>query len=59
MTAYRFHEGRWDRIHSSPINGAQELADPSVRSEYRAGFGLRATSGQLSVDDFEVHARRH
>ena len=54
LTGYRFHEGRWDRIHTAPVNGPEDLADPDVRADYRAGFGLSSSGGTLAVDDFEV-----
>lgn len=57
MTAYRHHNGHWDRIHSSPVNGEQDLADVAVRRHYRAGFALRASSGTLALDDFAVRGR--
>lgn len=57
MTAYRFHDGRWDRIHASQVSGAQDLADPAVRANYRAGFGMSATAGTISVDEVEVRGR--
>lgn len=57
MTAYRFHDGQWDRIHASQVSGAQDLADPAVRATYRAGFGMSATAGTIAVDDVEVRGR--
>lgn len=57
MTAYRFHNGQWDRIHASQVSGVQDLADPAVRANYRAGFGMSASSGTLAVDAFEVRGR--
>ena len=57
LTGYRFHEGRWDRIHTAPVNGPEDLADPDVRADYRAGFALVGSGGTLAVDDFEVRTR--
>lgn len=57
LTAYRWHDGQWDRIHTAPVNGNDDITDPQVRAEYRPAVGFRATSGTLAVDNLELRTR--
>src|SRR5699024_352929 len=54
VTAYRWHDGQWSRIHTAPVNGTDDITDPQVRTQYHAGFGFRATGGTMAIDDFQM-----
>lgn len=57
LTAYRWHDGQWDRIHTAPVNGTDDLTDPQVRAEYHPAIGFRADSGTLAVDNLQLRTR--
>ncbi|SEG97851.1 Serine/threonine protein kinase [Nonomuraea solani] len=47
VTSYAEHGGKWRRLHTASIG--ETLATPQTRQQYRYGFGLRATTGTISV----------
>jgi predicted Ser/Thr protein kinase len=51
ITAYAEHQGRFQRLHTAPINGL--LTTDEERRSYRYGFGLRATRGTVSISRLE------
>ena len=57
LTAYRWHDGQWDRIHTAPVNGGDDLTDPQVRAEYHPAIGFRSGSGTLAVDNLQLRTR--
>ena len=57
LTAYRWHDGVWDRIHTAPVNGTDDLTDPQVRADYHPTIGFRADGGTLAVDNLQLRTR--
>ncbi|WP_158578619.1 serine/threonine-protein kinase [Spongiactinospora rosea] len=51
VTSYVEHAGTWRRLHTAFI--ADLFATPQARQQYRYGFGLRGTTGTLSMTQFE------
>lgn len=51
VTAYAQTGGRWRRLQETTIDGV--LHRPMTRSEYRYGFGLRASSGTITLTGAE------
>lgn len=57
FTAYS-DEGRgWEYLFTVDIGGVLDLGDPAVLSGYRYGFGVRVTSGTVSLEGVEARSR--
>ncbi|MEV0379442.1 serine/threonine-protein kinase [Nonomuraea sp. NPDC050643] len=47
VTSYAEHAGKWRRLHTASIGDA--LATEQARQQHRYGFGLRGTTGTISL----------
>ncbi|WP_146615438.1 protein kinase domain-containing protein [Nonomuraea aridisoli] len=56
LTSYAEHAGTWRRLYTTSIAGALTTAE--VRSRFRYGFGLRATTGTITVTGMEGRSAR-
>ncbi|MBF8190310.1 serine/threonine protein kinase [Nonomuraea sp. K274] len=56
IASYVEHLGKWRRLHTALITGL--LASPEARQEYRYGFGVRGTSGTISLTRAEGRSVR-
>ncbi len=47
IVSYSYSGGRWRKLQAAKIGGL--LAHPEIRKDYRYGFGLRASSGTITL----------
>ncbi|MFI7616090.1 protein kinase [Nonomuraea terrae] len=56
LTSYAQHAGTWRRLYDTSIAGALTTAE--IRGRFRYGFGLRATTGTITVTRAEGRSTR-
>lgn len=56
ITSYAEIDGEWRQLHTATIGGA--LATPQAREQYRYGFGLRGSTGTISITEVEGLAQK-
>ncbi|MEV4410365.1 sulfatase [Catellatospora sp. NPDC049609] len=57
ITAYAIAAEGWQYLFTADVGRHVRLDDPSVRAQYRYGFGVRLDGGTLAVERFAVRRR--
>ncbi len=57
FSAYSDEGSGWEYLFTVDIGGALDLSDPAVLSGYRYGFGVRVTSGAVSLESVGARSR--
>ncbi|MFF3468116.1 glycosyl hydrolase family 65 protein [Streptomyces sp. NPDC002619] len=56
VSTWHEHDGVWQRLLTTDVGPAINLADPAVRASYHFMFGVRGDAGTIAVDKFEARS---